>query len=99
MRSHGAVRDVRMIGMVLVVLLLVHSVSVGVYAAGRTSPTLCFLKQNFDEDLDTSSPIGIFSVAAVVLPILGGYVTRIQDLYFGQADPLIMTLLKETLVV
>lgn len=74
MDSHGVIRDARVIGMVIVLILLSYSLVISIPAARRTVPVACeFESDAFAIFGDSLSVLGLVAVAMVLFMLVSGY--------------------------
>ena len=89
MGSHGIVRDIRVTGMVTVLLLLIYTFVVGLLtqpSSVRRLPVQCLFQEpiHFEQYYAGAGGAAAFTLASLSFV----YVCRIQDLYVRQRSPL-----------
>ena len=86
LKTHGAIRNIRVIGMVCILILLVYVFAVtvntvSIYGEANTVPVQClFSDPNYVGY--AADPLSSMTWSIALLLIISGYVVRIADLYF-----------------
>ena len=85
MDSHGVVRDARVVGMVVILILMGFLLFLlsGAVIYGFTRPAQCAFENGFGALVPLSWAVTLM----VVLKLAIGYTLRIQDLYFHETHP------------
>lgn len=83
LKTHGAIRNIRVVGMVFILILLIYAFAVTVSVAGGTNtvPVQCL----FSDPDYVGSATDLFTLSSwtlALLLIISGYVARIADLHF-----------------